>query len=95
MKKTKDRECEGECCEPLPEELAVYVEGITCTMRLCPSCAAALNKYPPIPENLKKEFREQYDHYRKTGEVLPTPSDLALKQKIRDLAKSLGVKENL
>jgi hypothetical protein len=85
------RECEGQCCQPLSEGVAVYVEGVTGTMRLCPLCAAALESLPPLPENDKKEYQEQYRHFKETGEVLPTPSERALRKRIKDLAESLGV----
>ena len=42
----KDKECEGNCCEPLSEDFAVYVKCYsdpTKKMRLCQKCADYLN----------------------------------------------------
>ena len=42
---TLDKECEGNCCKPLPEILAIYVKCYHSTkkLRLCQQCANALN----------------------------------------------------
>jgi len=91
MRSKKEKECEGQCCLPLSEENAVYVEGITGTLRLCPLCASMIESLPPIPEGVKKEYQQQYRHFKETGEVVMVPSEQSLKGRIRDLAGKVGV----
>ena len=79
------KECHGQCCLPLPEELAVYVEGITGTLRLCTQCAAMIG--PPIEDEHLKEYQQQYAHFKKTGVVIPTPSEVALRKRVNALCR--------
>ena len=87
------KECQGQCCLSLSEENAVYVEGITGTLRLCPLCASMLESLPPIPEGEKKEYQQQYRHFKETGEVVRIPTEQALKKRIQDLASTVGIKK--
>lgn len=76
--------CEGQCCQPLDEKLAVYVNGVTGTLRLCTTCAEMLG--PPISDKHLQEYQLQFAHFKKTGEYSPTPSELSLQKRIKNLS---------